>query len=159
MCKVISERYNLTHLSSGEILRWEEISNKQNKRVKDFVSTQVRLLNGLSEILEVNKNYILDGHFCLLNENGVPEIIPEETFYKINPISIAVKTSAIKDVIRRLKNRDKIEYDESILSKMQEMEINQARKISNILKIPFFIVDDQENQLFNKHLESYEGSN
>ena len=85
ICKEIISDFNITHLSASEVLKWEEISSLENKKVNDFELSQNILISNLNQITEPTKNYLLDGHFCLLNSENEPEKINKETFIELNP--------------------------------------------------------------------------
>ena len=148
--KLISE-LNLEYLSASKLLRWDRVSNDiQNKKVSNISKTQERLLNALKEKCEQNKQYILDGHFCLFNAKGVVEKISFDTFAKINPRIIAVITTNEKIIKQRLEKRDEKIYDIKLLKKMQKIEKDYAVEIASILKIPFFeIKDGNQNDFIN----------
>ena len=80
LCEKICNEFNLSHLSASEVLKWEEISEKENKLVKDFTLTQNRLITNLKQIVNENEKYILDGHYCLLNKENFPKKIDFDTF-------------------------------------------------------------------------------
>jgi len=153
MCKEISQKYSLEHLSASEVLKWEEISDKKNKKVENFVSTKSRLINGLKNIIKPNIKYLLDGHFCLLNKNEKPEKIQEDIFYSINPKAIVVMTCEIDTIISRLSSRDKSNYNYEILSEMQNLETQYAKEIARNLKIPFMNIKDGNYIPFSEYLE------
>ena len=44
LCEKVCNELNLQHLSASEVLKWEEISEKENKLVNDFTLTQNRLI-------------------------------------------------------------------------------------------------------------------
>ena len=142
ICKELAQKFNFVHLSASQVLRWNEISNLKNKKVKNFTTTQERLLNNLNQIIEPNKRYLLDGHFTLLNSNGDPEKIDETTFVGIQPESIILLTCEPKIIYERLKQRDNSTYKLSILKKMQQMEIEHATYISKKSNIPLFTIKD-----------------
>lgn len=87
LCEKICNDLNLRHLSASEVLKWEEISEKENKLVKDFTLTQNRPITNLQKIVKENEKYILDGHYCLLNYDRIPEKIDFETFSSLNPFA------------------------------------------------------------------------
>jgi len=159
LCKKLSEKYSLKHLSASEVLKWNEISTKYNKKVKNFESTQTRLISGLKKIITRNETYLLDGHFCLLNKNGNPEKISEETFLKIRPKAIIVMTEDIDVIIDRLKGRDDSKYNYNTLSKMQDLELNYSKEISLKLKVPHINIVNGDYSFFSKFLKSYENIN
>jgi len=85
LCEKVCNDLNLLHLSASEVLKWEEISEKDNKLVKDFTLTQNRLITNLQQIVKENERYVLDGHYCLLNNDNVPKKIDFDTFKSIHP--------------------------------------------------------------------------
>lgn len=141
LCKRLSNKLKIPHYSSSKLLKWEEISVKENKAVRDFNQTQNRLLTGIEKKIEKNKLTLLDGHFCLLNKKGMPEKIDEETFKLINPIAVCVVTNDAVTIHERLDFRDGNKYKIEILYEMQKLELSQAKKISKLLSIPYFEVN------------------
>ena len=150
LCQQIKTKYGILHFSASELLKWAEISPPANKRVIDFDLTQSRLHKGIDENIPDGKLTILDGHFILLNKVGHPEIISEDTFYKIGPIAIVVVIEDVDIILKRLSNRDSTVYNKNTLTKMQEMERNQARKISSNLKIPLCEINGGDITKFEK---------
>jgi len=142
ICHEISNRTNLVHISASDILKWEEVSERENKKVANIQDTQDRLTAGLGEILEKSKSYLIDGHFCLLNSKGSVEKIPIKTFEKISPKLIAVATTGIDVIKNRLKKRDGEIYSHDLLKDMQMLEVLHAKEVSRALKIPFIEVKD-----------------
>ena len=159
ICKELSENYGLIHLSASEVLKWKDISKIENKIVKDFASTQERLIYGLGEIIKPNKNYLLDGHFCLLNVEGIPKRIPEITFLKINPCAIVIITCELQTILKRLEKRDNKRYDINVLKKMQELELEFAEEVSKKLNIPFFNIKSSDDKSLQVFLTNYENIN
>lgn len=153
VCKKLSKKFNFTHLSASQVLKWEEISDLDNKKVQDFSTTQERLLTNLNKIIKPSKRYLLDGHFTLLNSFGKPERIDESTFIEIQPELIILVICEPKIIFERLKERDGKIYNLSVLEKMQELEVEHAKYISNILDIPLFTVIDGDTGQIIEHLE------
>lgn len=61
--------------------------------------------------IEEGRWYLLDGHFCLLNNEGIISKIPEETFINLSPRGIILLTDSIENISYRLNDRDNIKYD------------------------------------------------
>ena len=158
ICKELCQSFKFVHLSASKVLKWEDISDKRNKKVKNLNTTQDRLIYGLSRIIEPDKKYLLDGHFCLLNSQGKPEKIPENTFKKIKPSAIIIITCDVQTILSRLENRDKMRYSFEILEEMQNLEIEFAQEVSLKLNIPFLNVRTIEDQLLQDFLKDYESS-
>jgi adenylate kinase len=142
LCKDLEKEYHVGHVTASELLKWKEISTIANKNVKNIQTTQDRLLLGL-ESLPAN-NYLLDGHFCLFNNEGEPERIPFETFQKINPKVIALVTEDVGIISSRLESRDLKRYDIKKLEMMQKMEIEYAIEVSQLLRIPFVEINQSD---------------
>ncbi len=137
ICKEISNESGLIHLTASQVLKWNEISKSDNKLVDNISTTQERLILGLKNLIEKDKQYLLDGHYCLINSKGIPSKIEEETFDYINPRIVAIVIDDIEKVVERLEKRDKRKYDSKILNELQEMEIEYAKYLSNKYSVPY----------------------
>ena len=148
ICKKICQKTNLTHLIASDILKWEEISTKDNKNVLDIQDTQDRLLVGLKDKTVDGSSYLLDGHYCLFNGKGEVEKIPLETFRIIKPKLVAIVEENIEVIKQRLENRDNRKYEYVLLDDMQNIEKRYAKYIAKRLKVPFFeIKENRINEL------------
>jgi adenylate kinase len=148
ICNEIALKTGLIHITASQILKWEEISDSDNKLVKNIASTQSRLIKGLKNLIKNDQKYLLDGHFCLLNSDGIPSRIDENTFDQINPKAIAIVIDDVKNIVKRLEARDGKRYDVEILNELQQMEIEYAKYLSNKISIPYVeIINGNFNQL------------
>ncbi len=144
ICKEIASITDIIHITASEILKWNEISSSENKLVNNISSTQERLTNGLKNLIQKEKKYLLDGHFCVLNSNGIPCRIDEETFDNINPKIISIVIDDIEKIVDRLEKRDNKKYDINILNKLQEMEIEYAKYLSKKNSIPYVEIKNSD---------------
>lgn len=142
ICKEIALKTELIHLTASQILKWEEISDSDNKLVKNITSTQDRLIKELKNIIKKDKKYLLDGHFCLLNSNQVPSRIDEETFDQISPKVIAIVIDDVEEIVKKLEARDGKIYDTNVLNQLQQMETEYAKYLSNKYSIPYIEIQD-----------------
>ncbi|MCH5689828.1 ATP-binding protein [Niabella sp. W65] len=149
LCKRVCDDLNLRHLSASEVLKWEEISAKENKLVKDFTLTQDRLITNLQQIVKENERYVLDGHYCLLNKNNVPEKIDFGTFRTLDPFAFIIVVDDVQEV-KRLENRDSREYDFALLFKFQELEIQYSKELAEQLNKPHVTLKSDETKNFKK---------
>jgi len=154
ICNQTSKDFEIPHFSCSKLLKWEELSSISNKKVDDFEVTQNRLLNGIRSNISPEKLTLLDGHFCLLNQEGTPEKIEEQTFTDINPILIAIVTEDVNTIHDRLENRDGNSYELDILDKMQQLEYSQAKAVSNLLTIPLIELNSKNIEEFHKFIKS-----
>lgn len=144
ICKEIASKTDLVHITASEILKWDEISSSDNKLVNNISSTQERLINGLNGLIKNDKRYLLDGHFCLLNSNGIPCKIDEDTFDSINPKIISIVIDDIEKIVDRLEKRDNKKYDIKILDELQQMEIEYAKYLSKKYSIPYIEIRNND---------------
>lgn len=137
LCSVSLSDTHIIALSASEVLRWSEISPKENKKVNDINATQDRLIEGLRRMVELDRKYVLDGHFCLIDKDGEVKRVPFETFRAINPSGIVVLTDSPSLIVKRLRERDNTKYAASLIDSFQQEEVAYAKEVANILSIPF----------------------
>lgn len=142
ICNEIVLKTDLIHVTASQILKWEEISESDNKLVKDISSTQNRLIFGLKKLIKKDKRYLLDGHFCLLDSDGIPNRIDEATFDQINPKIIVIVIDDVGKIAKRLKVRDNKVYDVKVLNLLQQMEIEYAKYLADKYLIPYIEIKD-----------------
>lgn len=136
ICRYICDEVKLEYLSASELIKWKDINEDvQNKKVNNISATQDRLIIGLTNSIQKYKYYILDGHYCLLNSTNEIVNIPLETFKLINPISLNIVLGDIVEIKNRLEKRDNRPYDQELLNRMQESELNYARYLSKTLGV------------------------
>jgi len=143
VCETIKGETNLIHLTASEVLKWHELSTQEEKQVKNISETQNRLIINLNEIVQENKSYLLDGHYCLLNKYGSPEKVPIQTFIDINPIKLVLVIADPEIIKERLETRDSKKYKIKDIKDFQELEINFAEEVKQKLDVPLLIIDSQ----------------
>lgn len=76
LCKYIEKEFGLSHYSSSALI--SKLKKKQftDKRIENIDSNQDFLIEALCNMNLKNQEYLLDGHFCLLNKNGEIVNIP-----------------------------------------------------------------------------------
>ncbi|WP_300569304.1 ATP-binding protein [Flavobacterium sp.] len=144
ICKEIVSKTKLIHITASQLLKWNEISSSDNKLVNNISSTQERLILGLKKTIKKDKQYLLDGHFCLLNSFEIPCRIEEKTFDTINPKIISIVIDDVKKITQRLEIRDKKKYDVKVLNELQEMEIEYAKYLSRKYNIPYIEIKNSD---------------
>jgi adenylate kinase len=136
ICRHVCSELNLEYLSASELLKWKDINeDAKNKKVKDIPDTQNRLILGLTNTLQKDKNYLLDGHYCLLNSDNEVVNVPLDTFKKINPFSLNIILGDISEIKKRLEMRDNMPYDYNLLERLQSEELTYAKQMSKTLGI------------------------
>jgi len=151
VCEHICSELSYKHLVASEVLKWREInSDINNKKVTDIGNTQDRLIQGLTGITDASSQYLLDGHFCLLDINNVIVNVPLNTFININPISLNIIIGEVVNIKQRLEKRDNRHYDLALLNEMQKRELEYAKEISTQIGIILNIGTELEfSDIFN----------
>lgn len=133
---------NMECLSCSTIIKWE---NPANKEVKDESETQNALLSNLSYFIDLDKSYVLDGHFCLLTEQGGIESIPIDVFEAISPSMIVVLKEKPCIICKRLAERDSRHFSLELITEFQNQELNSAIEVAESLGVPY-VVCDRDNK-------------
>ena len=150
ICQHICRELNMEYLSASELLKWKDINeDEKNKKVEDIPFTQNRLITGLKNRLQEDKSYLLDGHYCLLNKDNEVVNISLDTFNQINPITLILILGNVKEIKKRLENRDNKPYEYELLEHLQNSELTYAKFLSEVLNLPLYIgkSDDYVNIL------------
>ena len=131
---MIKSQYpKIESLSCSKIIKWE---NPAHKEVEDVGETQNTLLVNLPYFIDQDKNYILDGHFCLLTEQGSIERVPIEVFETISPSMIVVLHEEPNIICQRLNQRDLHNYSLELITEFQKEEIRYSTEVADALGVP-----------------------
>lgn len=128
-------------LSCSSVLNWVDPTQKE---VENVYVNQDRLIQNLRKIIDVDKPYLLDGHFCLKNKEGEIENIPLETFKAINPEFIILLEEDIEVICKRLSARDGKFYDSEFLARMASFEYNWATEVARELGVSIHVIRSSE---------------
>ena len=136
VCQHICDELKIEYLSASKLLKWEDINEDvKNKKVRNVTDTQNRLISGLANIVKDGKQYLLDGHYCLLGQDNEIKSIPLETFKLINPLCLNLILGDISVIKKRIEERDNKIYDYSLLENLQFEELHHAKFLSRTLGI------------------------
>lgn len=155
ICRRICAELNIEYLSASKLIKWSELNeDTNNKKVEDLSLTQDKLIVGLRNVVQENKTYVLDGHFCLLNKENEVIKIPFETFEKIKPIAFIIILAEIEKVKNRLEIRDNKLYDFDLLQELQDKEIAYVEYLADNLNVPLYIYSNTEYFSLIKQVET-----
>lgn len=137
ICRSICDELGITYLSASDLIKWSELNvDPRNKLVKDISQTQDRLVTALNALVQVGKDYLLDGHFCLFNSQADVKRIPLATFKSIAPAVVCVITGTPSEIEESQGRRGGQVYSQSLIKEMQDSEVAHARQVSTDLRIP-----------------------
>ncbi|WP_233959234.1 ATP-binding protein [Pectobacterium versatile] len=133
----LSKDFNIKFYSASDLIKTEKgYSNWDKDKKTDQVKNNQEYL-----IAAINKmsgyDFLLDGHFCLINKDGNIENIDIFTIKQLDIDAVLLLKEEPGIISRRLFDRDKIFWDERFISKMQENEEAQAKLFTNENDIPF----------------------
>ncbi|WP_289054259.1 ATP-binding protein [Carboxylicivirga marina] len=135
-CKKLSNEIQLECVTASQLINWAKINNnKQSKTVENINNTQQILINSLNERKKDRTPFLLDGHYCLLNQEKKPTSIDILTFKKITPGLLLILTEDSKVIKSRLEERDQMTYTLDLINQMQELEIAHAKLLSSKLEV------------------------
>lgn len=138
LCKSVCTKFNVIHHSASKLItKYSHIKFPSNKRVENIKRNQDALICAINKYLDTNKNYLLDGHFCLLDQDGVVTKIPLSTFTVISPMAIILLHDDPSNICFRLQDRDGEIYDMDLLSSFQKQELHYSRLVATKLNIPY----------------------
>lgn len=121
---------NIECLSCSKIIKG---NNPAHKKVDD---SQNILLANLPYFIDQDKDYILDGHFCLLTEQGVIERVPIDVFESMSPSMIVVLKEEPNIICQRLNEREAHNYSLEFITEFQKEEIKYASEVADTLDVP-----------------------
>ena len=108
-----------------------------DKRVADIDENQLYLLAAVDDLRASLGEFLLDGHFCLLNTEGVIIRISLDTFTTLKPEAIILLTEDPEVIAKRRQERDGVEHKVSDIKAFQE--IAYAKEVSELLNVPLKI--------------------
>lgn len=138
-CNMIKEKLGIKNYSASQLIaekRKRSFSVDIDKYVSDIDDNQLLLLDAINELRQADEEFILDGHFCLLNEDGVITRIPMETYTLLKPDTMILLLENHKTIAERRLQRDGIQQDERTIIDFQEAEKVYATEIAKQLNIP-----------------------
>lgn len=134
-CKTLSKTFKVPHYSASELIkRWSCKAHNLDKKVSDIDGNQSSLLAAITEFVPENR-FLLDGHFCLLDANHDIRKVPERIFSELAPKAVLVMHDDVTNIVSRIKGRDNVLQNESVLIKLQKCEIDYAKILSE--RLPF----------------------
>lgn len=141
-CDRLKKDIGIDTVSASYLIKTEKLLAEQkdsDKRVQDIANNQNLLLMALKK-KSLSGDFILDGHFCLLNKDGVIERIPQNTFKQINPRELFLLETRPEDIVKNLKQRDGVNYDIQLIKEMLREERAYAEYISKTLNRPLSVI-------------------
>lgn len=139
-CNIVEEKLGIKSYSASQLIAEKRIKGfPVDKLVSDIDENQLFLLTAIDELRKKEEEFILDGHFCLLDKEGIISRISMDTYTALKPNKIILLTEQPSIVVARRFQRDGITMDENIVSSFQREEIAYANEVAEYLDIPLII--------------------
>lgn len=139
-CKVLTKRIDCLHYSASSLIK-EYKNLEKDKKVDKIKENQDILVTAIKNTFNIQNNYILDGHFCLLDTKNKIIEIPSSTFETLNLKKIIVLKDSAYNIHERLLKRDGTNYDIDLIQDFQNKELSYSKKIAKLLNIPYKVFD------------------
>ena len=91
-------------------------------------------------LVDHDKEYVIDGHFCLIGKNDNIEHIPENVFKSLNIKNISIVVGCEREILKRLKNRDNQDYELEFIQRFQDSELKYGKSIAKMLDLQLKII-------------------
>lgn len=140
-CDLVNKELGIKAYSASALIAKARNSGfSSDKLVANIEENQQYLLAAVQELRESGTNFILDGHFCLINEGtGEPERISLETFTTLKPEAIVLLTEKPEVIVERRKTRDGVDDSPEYIERFQNMEKQYAEEVADLLNAQLFI--------------------
>lgn len=139
-CNMVKDQLNIKSYSASQLISEKKHSGfSKDKFIPDIDENQQYLLAAISDLRKSETNFILDGHFCLLNGEGIVTRIPLETFTALKPDAIILLTEDPAIISERRKSRDNIDEPTGEIENFQNEEKKYAEEVSKLIGAKLFV--------------------
>ena len=139
-CNLLKERLGVVSYSASKLISDKKKTGfAPDKLVADIDENQLFLLEAIKDLRSEGAEFLLDGHFCLLNQEGVITRIPLDTFTTLAPDAIVLLTENPDIIAKRRQDRDGIEHSAADIKAFQNEEIKYSTEVAGLLNVPLKI--------------------
>ncbi len=144
ICKASLDPLGFDCISASELIRRHVTMHKTDKRVRNVAKNQDVLVAESNKEKSKSLLYGLDGHYCLLNKDGVIERLPIEVFRSLGFDLLALVDSTVDEVVKRLQARDGTKWSKKTVAALMSAERTHARRVAKTLNMPLVVLDAQK---------------
>lgn len=142
LCNLLSHSLDIKSYSSSKLISLIKNDNiSADKKVSNIEENQNVLLSAINKLVQEEKPYLLDGHFCLINEKNKITEVPIGVFENLNIKEIFVLVDDIENILKRLEQRDSKEYQNKLINEFQEREVKWAKEVAKNIGVKCNIID------------------
>lgn len=131
--------------SAGELIeKGCHVSFGNDRRVDKNVQQQEILIEQVSKIIaDSDRDFLLVGHFCLVDKNKKIYRIPNEIFMKLSFDKIIIMMEEADILKSRNDGRKSLDATEKFYTDFQKEELNYAREIADQKSVPILITTSE----------------
>lgn len=139
-CDMVKNATGIESYSASTLISQKKHSGfSKDKLIPDIDDNQQYLLQATNELKASEDNFILDGHFCLLNASGEITRIPNDTFTTLKPEAIILLMEKPKVISHRRKERDGIDATPESIDAFQTEEQKYAEEVAAQIGAKLFV--------------------
>lgn len=139
-CDMVKAETGIESYSASALITQKKHSGfAKDKLIPDIDDNQQYLLQAVNELKASEQNFILDGHFCLLNATGEITRISYDTFTSLRPEAIILLMEKSEIIAARRKDRDGIETSIQSIEKFQQEECAYAKEVAADIGAKLFV--------------------
>lgn len=145
-CNLVKDFVGIETYSASNLIATKKRSGfAKDKLIPDIDENQQFLIWAVDELKASGRNFILDGHFCLLNSFGEVQRILYDTFTMLKPDAIVLLTEDPEIIVSRRRKRDGIEITIESVEKFQREERLYADEVAKSIGAKLFISKGAED--------------
>jgi adenylate kinase len=144
-CQELATLLNAHHVSAGSLFTDAAPTGGAKARF-DVEQNQWRIVEELEKTKEIGP-IVLDGHFCLINEDAEIYRVPASIFARLAPYALLLLVADAHTIASRLLRRDRTELEVSLIDRLQMAETANAKTVSDTLDTPLRIVRSTDSVL------------
>lgn len=144
MCSDAAAVLGATHLTASTLIREakHEAVSSGSKRAQDVPGNQELLVGRFKQVeAGLTGVILLDGHFTVLDADGAPVRLPADLFRSLGIESLVCVRGDPASISYRVGRRDGSGASSEEVSRHQQIELEQARLVSEANDIPLHFVE------------------
>ena len=139
-CDMVKQAIDINAYSASTLISEKKKSAfSSDKLIPDIDDNQQYLLQAVDELRIKEGNFILDGHFCLLNSEGTVQRIVYNTFTSLKPDAILLLTEEPEIISERRQSRDGRIVTVDSIKEFQDSEESYAKEVAENIGAKLFI--------------------
>lgn len=140
----------LTHTSASRLIKEERATPNwgTDKRVSDINANQIALAAAVRRHNDARTCLLLDGHFVLLDSEGILKYLEVEVFRALNLDGVVLIEADAPTVAARIRIRDQREVDLAHIVEFIAAERGQAQVVCDELGISLVILESPSVDAF-----------